>query len=303
TAADRNRIARLHLSPLYISVHATESEVRQRIFGRAVPDVLEEMRRLSDKGIEFHAQIVVCPGLNDGEHLERTVSDLAALHPGLRSIGIVPVGLTRHRQGQTSVRRVGRALARRLIDSVRRWQREFLRSLGTRLVYAADELYLLSGAPLPGRAQYEGFPQLGNGIGSARLFLDRVRGLRPTRLGRTVRVTLVTGEMAAPLVELLAVRLREGDVKADVSVVPNRLFGRAVTTAGLLAGGDVAAALRGRKTDLVIVPSTAVREGEGFIDSMTLDELSRKLNVRVAVAHTPGEATTAIRRVAKEKSS
>jgi len=303
TPADRARIVRLHLSPLYVSVHATEPEVRRRVFGRAVPDVLEEMQSLCRKGIEFHAQIVVCPGLNDGEHLERSVSDLAALYPGLRSIGIVPVGLTRHRQSRTSVRKVGPALARRLIGLVRRWQRDFLRAVGTRLVFAADELYLLIGAPVPGRAQYEDFPQLGNGIGSARLFLDRVRGLRPPRLPRPLRVTLVTGEMAAPLVDLLAAKLDEGDVKADVSVVRNRLFGRAVTTAGLLAGTDVARALRGSKTDLVIVPGTAVREGEGFIDSVSLDDLSGELNVPVVAAHTPGEATAAIRRLAKEKVS
>jgi putative radical SAM enzyme (TIGR03279 family) len=303
THADRSRIAQLHLSPLYVSVHATETEVRRRIFGGAVPDALDEMRCLIREGIEFHTQIVLCPGLNDGDHLARTVADLAALHPGLRSVGLVPVGLTKHRRGGAPLRAVTPAYARRLIESVRHWQRQFLRSLGTRLVFAADELYLLIGVSLPGRAQYEGFPQLGNGIGCARLFIDRVRRLRPPRLARPLRVTLVTGEMAAPLVERLAKRLREGDVSADMCVVRNRLFGRSVTTAGLLAGRDIAAALRGRKSDLVIIPGTAVREAEGFIDSLTLDGLSRRLGLPVVAANGPGEATAAIRHAAKEKVS
>ena len=297
TPADRARIARLHLSPLYVSVHATEPDVRKRMFGRPSVDVLAEMRRLCGKGIEFQAQIVVCPGINDGAHLERTVRDLAALHPGVESIGVVPVGLTKHRRPGASVRPVTARMARGLIERVHRWQKEFAGELGRRLVFAADEMYLSTGITLPGRAQYEGFPQLGNGIGCARQFLDGVRRIRPPKLRRRVSVTLVTGEMAAGLVEEFAVKLNAGDVRAEVCVVPNGFLGRSVTTAGLLAGRDVARALRRRKVaDLMIMAGTAVREGEGFIDGMTLEELSERTGAPVVAATTPAEATAAVRR-------
>jgi len=302
TPADRARIARLHLSPLYVSVHSTEPEVRKRMFGRPSVDVLAEMRRLSQKGIEFQAQIVVCPGINDGAHLERTVRDLAALYPGVGSIGVVPVGLTKHRPRGASVRPVTARMARGLIEGVHRWQSEFVRGLGRRLVFAADEMYLSTGIPLPARPQYEGFPQLGNGIGCARQFLDGVRRIRPPKLRRRLSVTLVTGEMAAPLVETLAVKLNAGDVRAEVCIVPNGLLGRSVTTAGLLAGRDVAPALRRRKVaDLVIVAGTAVREGEGFIDGMTLEELSERAGAPVVAAASPAEATAAVRRFDRGK--
>ncbi len=300
TPADKARIARLHLSPLYISVHATEAAVREKLFGRPTPEVLAIMRGLIAKGIEFHAQIVVCPGLNDGPHLERTVRDLGALFPGVRSIGVVPVGLTRHRGQQPRVRRVTPKIARELVATVAQWQREFLKAYRSRLVFAADELYLTSGAPLPSRAEYEAFAQLGNGIGSARLFLEGVGRSRPPKLRCKLSVLLVTGALAAPLVEALAAKLRQGGVEAKTCVVQNRLLGRQVTTAGLLAGRDIARAVRatGIKVDLIIVPGTAVREPEGFMDSMTLQELSECIAMPVAAAADPAEVGALLRRFA-----
>jgi len=305
TSSDRARIARLHLSPLHVSVHATEPEARAKIFGRATRDAVEEMRSLIGRGIDFHTQIVVCPGLNDGFHLERTVRDLASFYPGVRSIGVVPVGLTRHRRGLPPIRRVTPDLARRLIADIRRWQRHFLKQLRTRLVFAADELYLGAGLSLPGRAHYEGFPQLANGIGGARLFLDGVRRIRPIKLRRPLRVTLVTGEMAACLVKELAAKLEAGgSVRAQVQVVANHLLGRSVTTAGLLAGQDIARPLSAQEIgDLVIVPAAAIREGEGFLDGMSLEELSRRLGVAVVAAASPREAAAALRRCDRERAS
>ncbi|UCC67886.1 MAG: DUF512 domain-containing protein [Armatimonadota bacterium] len=299
TEADRARIIGLHLSPLYVSVHATEPEVRKQLFGRATGDVLVEMAGLIERGIEFHAQIVLCPGLNDGPHLERTVRDLAALYPGLRSIGVVPVGLTKHRRRLPPIRPVGPPLAHEIVAQIHGWQEEFLRAFGSRLVFAADELYLMSGLPLPGRGRYDGFPQVGNGIGCARLFLDKVRRVRPPRLRRPVRMTLVTGEMAAGLVKELARRLEAGgSVRAQVCVAQNHLLGRSVTTAGLLAGRDMVCALRGRKLgDIVIVPATAVREGEGFLDGMAIEELARRLGSAVVPAAWPREVSAALRRL------
>jgi putative radical SAM enzyme (TIGR03279 family) len=301
TPADRSRIAELHLSPLYVSVHATEPDVREQIFGGPTPDVLSEMRRLGASGMEFHCQIVVCPGVNDGAHLERTVRDLAALHPAVQSVGAVPVGLTRHRGRQPPIRPVTAAMSRRLIEEVHRWQSDFRRELGTRLVFAADELYLQGSLPLPRRCEYEKLPQLGNGIGGARLFLGGLRRIRPPRLRAPLAVGLVTGKMAAPLVRQLAGKLSEGNVRPEVCVVANDLFGRSVTTAGLLAGRDIARALQGLSVDLALVPGTALKEGTVFLDDMTLHELSDLVGVPLAAAGTPAEATAAIRRFGRRR--
>jgi len=303
TPADRRRIVRDFLSPLYVSVHATDPGVRRVMFGRATPDPLQEMARLAARGIEFHTQIVVCPGVNDGECLERTVRDLAEMYPGVRSIGVVPVGITRHRRGLPRLRRVTPRIAGRVLESVHTWQREFKRRLGARLVFAADEFYLLTGIPLPGRADYEGFWQHGNGIGCARLFLDEVRRLRPLRLRRRISVTLVTGEMAAGMVTGLAGELKRlGPLEVGVCVVRNRLLGRTVTTAGLLGGRDIVRALRKMPpADLVILPATAVREGEGMLDGMTLEEMARLSGAEVVPALGPREAVRAIGQYARTR--
>jgi len=291
TPADRRRIAEYHLSPLYVSVQATEPEVRARLFGGPTRDPLAEMRRLIPKGIAFRTQIVICSGINDGEHLARSVSELAALHPGVQSIGIVPVGLTRRRARLARIPAVTPELAREIIAEVGRWQREFRTTHRTRLVFASDEMHLRAGLPIPARAHYEDFPQLGNGIGGARLFLDDLARMRPVDLSRPTHVTLVTGEMAAELVCALARKLEMGqNVRVEVCVVPNHLFGESVTTAGLLTGRDVRAALRGREVgDAVILPATAIREGEGFLDGMTVEELAKQAGARVVTAHSPRE--------------
>jgi putative radical SAM enzyme (TIGR03279 family) len=300
---DRRRIARDHLSPLYVSVQATEPGVRAQLFGRDTPDPVAEMRRLMRHGIEFHTQIVVCPGVNDGPHLARTVEDLAALHPGVQSIGIVPVGLTRHRARQPEIAAVTPDLAAEIVAQVAPWQRDFRKRLGTRLVFASDEMYLRAGKPIPSRVAYEGFPQLGNGIGCVRLFLDDLKRMRPVDLQRPARVTLVTGEQAAEMVQALAQKLEIGqNVQAHVCIVPNRFFGESVTTAGLLTGGGIAAALRDVGAgDVVIVPATAVREVEGFLDGVTVEELARAVGAPVLVAAGPREAAAALKEWDRER--
>jgi len=304
TPADRARIARLHLSPLYVSVHATEPQVRKTLFGRPTRDPLAEMKWLTARGIEFHTQIVVCPGVNDGVHLEQTVHDLAALHPGVRSIGVVPVGLTRHRRGLPKLQPLGPGLAEEILGQVRRWQRQLRRRLGSRLVFAADELYLAAGSALPGRRCYEGFWQLGNGIGGARLFLDELNHLPRLDVRGPLAVTLVTGKGAAGLVGLLARKLdMSPNVQAEVCVVSNRLFGSSVTTAGLLAGRDIARALqRSRSGEVVIVPASAIREGEGFLDGMRMEELARQVSVPVLAAGTPREAVRVLEQFDRDRS-
>jgi len=283
------RIITQHLSPLYISVHATDPEVRHRLLGRPKTmqgELLPRMRRLADAGIRMHAQIVLCPGLNDGPHLERSVRELAALHPGVTSIAVVPVGLTRHRDGLPVLRSVTPAEARGLVTAIHEWQVDLHERLGTRLVYAGDELYLVGDLPIPPAAAYEGFPLIEDGIGLIRAFEDgfrrrvgRLAGTRPA-----VRAaSIVTGELFAPLLQELLCDARLADLGAEVVPVPNEFLGRAITVAGLLTGQDVARTLVGRSLgDVVLVPRVAIRETAGvFLDDVSPADLARHLGVRV----------------------
>ena len=285
-----DRIVDLHLSPLYISVHATDPALRYLLLGSPKTlrgDLLERMRRLAEAGIRMHAQIVLCPGLNDGKHLERTVHDLAELGPAVHTIAVVPVGLTRHRDGLYPLRAVTADEARTLVDTIHGWQATWLASRGTRLVFAADELYLLADRRIPAAAAYEGFTVVEDGIGLVRRFEDGwTRGLR--RLRRPARpaphaVTVATGALFAPVLARQLARLRWPGLGVTVVPVPNEFFGRAISVAGLLTGEDLARALSGRTLgDLVLIPGVALQERRGvLLDDVSPDDLSRHLGVPV----------------------
>ena len=192
-----DRIIEQRLSPLYISVHATDAELRHALLGRPrhSAEILPRLERLAKAGIRMHAQIVLCPDLNDGEHLARTVRELAPLHPQVATTAIVPVGLTRHRDRLPALRSLTPDEAQALVATAEGWQRRWLAELGSRFVFLADEIYLLAGLPLPAAAAYEGFPIAEDGIGLVRRFEDGLaRALarrRSTRSGRTV--TIVSG--------------------------------------------------------------------------------------------------------------
>jgi len=285
------RILDLRLSPLYISVHATDPELRRFLLGnpRTIRgDLLERLRRLGAAGIRMHAQIVLCPGLNDGPHLERTVRELAALHPAVATVAVVPVGLTRHRAGLHPLRVITPDEARTVVDAIHGWQGEFLRDRGARVVFAADELYLRAGRPIPPAEAYEGFPIVEDGVGLVRRFEDDFRALtrrpaRPEWRGRR-RVTVVTGELFGPILAELLATVRIPGLHVDVIPVPNELFGRTIGVAGLLAGRDVAQALSGRPLgDVVLVPRVALTESQGvFLDDVAPADLARHLGTPFA---------------------
>ncbi|HKW94891.1 MAG TPA: DUF512 domain-containing protein, partial [Methylomirabilota bacterium] len=201
--AELERIEAQRLSPLYVSVHATDPELRHELLGRprVRRELLPVMERLAAAGIAMHAQIVLCPGWNEGAQLDRTVHELARLHPAVPTTAVVPVGLTRHRERLPALRPVSTEEASVLVRSIEAWQRELQASLGTRFVWAADELYLQSGIALPAASAYEGFAVAEDGIGLVRRFEDafaRAIARPPAPLGRPRRVTVITGQMFAP---------------------------------------------------------------------------------------------------------
>ncbi|MBI3455104.1 MAG: DUF512 domain-containing protein [Candidatus Rokubacteria bacterium] len=291
------RIIAQHLSPLYISVHATDPELRRFLLGSPKTirgDLMERMRRLAEAGIRIHAQIVLCPGLNDGSHLERSVQELAALHPGVATIAVVPVGLTRHRDGLYPLRSVTPEEARELLTAIHAWQAEYRRGLGTRLVFAADELYLLAGEPIPPAAAYEGFPVVEDGIGLVRRFEDDfVRTLRRRRARRPIApaVTVVTGELFAPVLRRLLQTLTAPGLIVEVVAARNDFFGPAISVAGLLTGQDIARVLANRTLgDVVLVPGVALQETRGvFLDDVSPGDLTRHLGVPVEAPEATAE--------------
>jgi putative radical SAM enzyme (TIGR03279 family) len=284
------RIVDLRLSPLYISVHATDPVLRHFLLGSPKTirgDLMERLSRLAEAGIRLHTQIVLCPGLNDGPHLERTVRELSALHPGVATVAVVPVGLTRHRDGLYPLRSITPAEAGAVLDAVHAWQDGFLARHGTRLVFAADELYLQAGRAIPPAAAYEGFTVAEDGVGLVRRFEDDLRRLvarprRPRWRGSRV-ATVVTGELFGPILARLLGELRVPGLRAEVVPVPNEFFGRAITVAGLLTGQDVASALTGRPLgDVVFVPRVTLTETKGvFLDDVAPADLERHLGVPV----------------------
>ncbi|HOH07231.1 MAG TPA: DUF512 domain-containing protein [bacterium] len=281
------RIVEQRLSPLYVSVHSTEDDLRKRMLGLRRSDrLLEKIDFLARGGIELHAQIVLCPEWNDGEHLEKTLADLAGRFPAIRSVAVVPLGLTGHREELTPLRTVTPAEAAGLVVSEKRWEKEFRSRLGIAFVYLADEFYLLAGAPLPSAARYDGFPQIENGVGMTRSFLDRFarQKYRFPREVKPVRVSIVSGELAAPILtaRVLPVLNTISGLQAEVVAVKNRFFGGKVTVSGLITGGDIIGQLRGmERADLIMIPPNC-RNGDGlFLDDLDLDGLSRALDAPV----------------------
>jgi putative radical SAM enzyme (TIGR03279 family) len=299
---DLSRIETQRLSPLYVSVHATNPELRHRLLGnpRVTRELLPVMERLATAGIAMHAQIVLVPDWNDGVHLERTVRDLAPLHPGVTTTAVVPVGLTRHRERLPALRAVTAEEAGTLVADIERWQRELLPLLGTRFVFAADELYLRAGRPLPPAAAYEGFAVAEDGIGLVRRFEDGFgRSIRriPARAGGRRAVTVVTGELYAPRMAALLARLRVEGLSARLAPVANDWFGRGIGVAGLLTGRDIQSQLADRELgDEVLIPAVALRDGAGvFLDDMTPADLAASLGVPVtAVEPTASELIAAL---------
>jgi len=282
--ADIARIIDQKLSPLYISVDATDEALRNRLLGRQAPPILPLLQQLTANGIELHTQIVLCPGFNDGAALEQTIGDLYALAPMIRSLAVVPVGLTGHRQKLPPLRTPTPEESRACLEQVGRWQQKALRSHGSRFVFAADELYLKADTAIPPVEEYEDLPQIENGVGQIALFRMQAEMAldEAVRFPKPVTVATFTGESFAPELDgyLEKLSARTGCMVHGYTV-HNSFFGGEVSVAGLLTGGDVAEQLQGLELGAVLlVPDVVLRDGsEVFLDDMTLEALGQRLSV------------------------
>jgi putative radical SAM enzyme (TIGR03279 family) len=292
-AADRDRICYQRLSPLRVSVHATDLDVRRRLLvNPRAPDILAQLDDLGAAGIEFHTQVVLVPGINDGAVLERTIAELAERYPAVRSVALVPVGLTRHSH-TSGLRTLTEEDAAAVLEACRRWQRVLRKRLGVGFVYASDELFLLAGRPFPPASHYDDYCQLQNGIGLVPLFLGQWRRAR-RRLPRAVsprRVMWVCGQAMDRALGLVADEVRQVQgLDVEVVSVPNAFFGTGVTVSGLLTGQDVARALEAKVADRIVLPRAMFdAAGARTLDDWSLSDLQARLPGEVRVAHSAGE--------------
>lgn len=314
---DWQRIIEQRLTPLYVSVHSTEVEMRRRLLGnQTAPDVVEQLKRLNEAGIQAHTQVVLVPTVNDGEHLEKTINDLAALYPGVQTAAIVPVGLAggpgyggdRRRssrqhgrgfenQAAMPMRPFTGSEAEQIVEMVHGWQKRFKKQLGTPFVYLSDEFYLLCGREVPGRAHYEDFEQIENGVGLVRNFLDdwkRTEKKLPSGVARPINGTLVTAELITPTFRPILERLNAvGGLHLNLLTVVNKTLGSTVTVAGLLTGRDLIdalLALRETGTDLgevLFLPQVMLdKKGYGgrFLDDLTPQDVENATSCKVIMA-------------------
>lgn len=284
---DIQRILKKRLSPLYVSVHAADNVLRQKLLGKLSRDVMPLLRRLVEGGIEVHTQVVVCPGINDGEDLAHTCRELVALAPGVKTLAIVPVGLTGHRQRLPELRMHSRREAEVLVDWVESRQTELLQKLGTRFVFAADELYLKAEKAFPALADYEMLAQIENGIGLVPRFRAQADEVLAIAMPLTLPpVSLVTGVSAAGELRSFAERLaKQCGLDLRVHVVESHFFNGDVTVTGLLTGQDLLGQLAHVPLgDFLLVPDVMLRDGENlFLDDLHVDDLATALNVQVEV--------------------
>lgn len=284
------RIIDQRLSPQYISVHVTDPVVRAKLMGLRKDDrILEKIALLHDNGIDMHTQIVLCPGINDGKTLERTVADLYRFRQRIVSLAIVPVGLTDHRFGLSQLRKVDRPYAESILDAVEQWQAKFRRQTGRGFVYPSDEFYIVAGRKIPPAAAYDGFPQYENGVGLVRSFLTDFRRqsrVFPQRLPARRTLTLATGELAVDFMnDTVVPRLASiGGLTVRMEVIPNVLFGRSVTVAGLLSGKCLYSSLDGKECgNLLLLPPDILNADGLLLDDETVPRIQERLGVPVMV--------------------
>jgi putative radical SAM enzyme (TIGR03279 family) len=289
TGDDMERIIEQRLSPLYVSVHTTDDRLRRHLFGnRGLPPIMSQLQYLTAKGITIHAQVVICPGINDGEILDKTIDELFSLFPGVMTLGVVPVGLTKYRDKLPALRPFDGEMAENLINYIHFRQKDFLAKSGSRFVFGADELYILAEREFPKLQEYEEMAQFENGIGMMRLFLSdfsrRKRYLRSAK--RKMCLAFLTGESAFGAIYCHIIpELRHRGIKADFYRVINRFWGSSVTVSGLLTGRDLLGEIKGlpKKYNAVILPPNCLNSDGLFLDDMSLESLRRKAGFDVQV--------------------
>ena len=292
-----DRIIAYKLGPINISVHATNPELRIKLLhNRFAGDILEKINKLYQAEIPMNAQVVACPGLNDGAELDRTISDLMEFAPVMSSMSVVPVGVTKFRDGLFPLRTYTKEEAGKVIDQIEHWQNVAMERFGNHFVQASDEWYIIAERPIPEASRYDGFIQLENGVGMLRLLkeevLDALEDIKRPLFMRKRTCTIATGKLAAPFIEQVVGIIMEKFPKVKVNVIPirNDFFGEDITVTGLITATDLMAQLRGLDLgDDLLLSHNMLRAGEEvFLDDITLTEVSQTLQVHTRIVQSDG---------------
>ena len=299
---DIDRIKRFHLAPINVSVHTTNPELRcKMLHNRFAGEALDKMYELAEAGIEMNSQIVLCKGWNDGEELNRSINDLGKLYPSMQSLSVVPMGMTKYREGLVQVEKFNKEDAIAFLKQVHEWQEKFLKELGTRFVHASDEWYLMAEQEIPEADYYEGYGQIENGVGMVRSFLDEwkeaLNEWKETQSKEgvsqeTVEVSCVTGRLFGPILQQCARELEAWNPNIKIHVYPirNDFFGEDITVAGLVTGQDIISQLKEKELGThLMIPITMLRSGEEvFLDDITVSELAQDLQIDAVIVKSDG---------------
>ena len=293
TQKEWDRIEQMRLSPLYVSVHATEADIRKRLLkNHRAGQILEQLKWFQDRRLQIHAQVVVCPGINDGVHLEHTLLDLAQFHtgevPAVASAAVVPVGLTRFRPTEDELTPVSREKAEEVIRQVQALQEKFRQQMKSTFAWLADEWFLIARQELPPQSHYEDYPQIGNGVGSIRQFLKQFQDIAsmklPPRLEAPRRFTWVVGNAVEKAFEPLVQQLNavEG-LKVRMAALRSDYWGQEITVTGLLTGQDLLRGLQGKDLgNAILLPSLMLKNDDTrFLDDMTVEDVARQLGIQI----------------------
>lgn len=301
TDADFRRIKNFHLSPLYVSVHAMNPAVRAEMLrSPRAAEIQTQLDKLEACGVEYHTQIVLCPNLNDGAELDYTIRELMKRRPNVLSLAIVPVGVTKYRRDKFPLTQFDRAGAAKVIAQVEKFQAQARADSGKTFIYLGDEFYFLAGKEMPPADYYDDFPQIENGIGMTRNFIEEFHGEKIARTDKKLTVDVVAGTSIAAVLKDLAAEVMNLNPNLDVRILPvvNEFFGKRINVSGLLTGGDIIGVLKrnARPCDKILIPATALRSGEEtFLDDVTVDDMRKIFPARIEAIRTGADFLKAMR--------
>lgn len=289
------RICFYKLSPINISVHTTDEQLRcQMLNNRFAGEKLKYLQRFYDAGLEMNGQVVLCPEYNDGKQLDKTIKDLSKYLPYMKSMSVVPVGLSKHRENLTQLRKFTKEEARQVIEQVTNWQKKIKKERGTRFVFLSDEWYLNAELPIPEEVEYEGYPQIENGVGMIRSLITEVEEALSNQScdDKNRHLSLVTGMLAADTMRYVISKINEKYPNTKVTVYPivNEFYGHDITVAGLLTGQDIIAQLKGKELgEALLMPNVMLRSGEDvLLDDLTVKDIENALQTTVRIVKSDG---------------
>lgn len=293
---DIQRIIEYHLEPINVSIHTTNPELRcKMLHNRFAGDALKKIQTLYEGGVTMNGQIVLCKGVNDGEELERSIRDMSKWLPNLQSVSVVPVGLSKYREGLYPLEPFTKEDAKEVLSIIHKWQDKFYEEYGMHFIQAGDEWYLLAEEEIPQEERYDGYLQLENGVGMIRLLLDEFEDAYEEceEDDRQRKISIATGKLAYPYIKSMTERLMDKYPKLEAQVyeIQNDFFGERITVSGLITGQDLKAQLKGRPLgDYLLLPCNMLRSGENvFLDDVTVEDLSAELGVEIKMIGSSGQ--------------